>query len=105
MQNDALFYPLAKGIRPLKGKYAYSHVNALNSAIQAYYQPVNKNIFSQPKNVFYFILRQSCATGGWSPNEELVELRIANQPELIEQRNDYPFANTSNIVINTPKPF
>lgn len=36
LQNEALFDPLAAGVSPLKGKHAYSHVNALNSAVEAY---------------------------------------------------------------------
>ncbi len=72
MQNDALFDPLANGISPLKGKHAYSHVNALNSAIQAYYATGEQKYFLAAKNGFDFIVRQSYATGGWGPNEELL---------------------------------
>lgn len=72
MQNEALFNPLAKGISPLKGKHAYSHVNALNSAIQAYYATGEQKYFLAAKNGFDFITRQSYATGGWGPNEELL---------------------------------
>ncbi len=72
MQNDALFDPLAKGISPFKGKHAYSHVNALNSAIQAYLATDEQKYLQAAKNGFDFILAQSFATGGWGPNEELV---------------------------------
>lgn len=72
MQNEALFDPLAKGISPLKGKHAYSHVNALNSAIQAYYATGEQKYLRAAKNGFEFVLRQSYATGGWGPNEELL---------------------------------
>ncbi len=72
MQNDALFDPLAKGISPLKGKHAYSHVNALNSAIQAYYATGEQKYLLAAKNGFDFVVQQSYATGGWGPNEELL---------------------------------
>ncbi|MFT4074277.1 MAG: glycoside hydrolase family 127 protein [Asticcacaulis sp.] len=72
MQDEALFDPLAKGISPLKGKHAYSHVNALNSAIEAYYVTGEAKYLAAAKNGFDFVLAQSYATGGWGPNEELV---------------------------------
>ena len=72
MQNDALFDPLAKGISPLKGKHAYSHVNALNSAIQTFHATADKKYLLAAKNGFEFVERQSYATGGWGPNEELL---------------------------------
>jgi DUF1680 family protein len=72
MQDEALFDPLAKGISPLKGKHAYSHVNALNSAIEAYYVTGEPKYLAAAKNGFDFVLAQSYATGGWGPNEELV---------------------------------
>lgn len=72
MQNDTLFDPLAKGISPFKGKHAYSHVNALNSAIQAYLVTNEQKYLQAAKNGFAFIEQQSYATGGWGPNEELL---------------------------------
>lgn len=72
MQNEALFDPLAKGISPLKGKHAYSHVTALSSAIQAYFVTGEERYLRAAKNGFDFVLQQSYATGGWGPNEELL---------------------------------
>lgn len=72
MQDEALFDPLAKGVSPFKGKHAYSHVNALNSAIEAYYVTGDAKYLAAAKNGFDFVLAQSYATGGWGPNEELV---------------------------------
>jgi len=72
LQNDALFMPLAAGISPLKGKHAYSHVNALNSAIEAYYATGDDTYLRAAINGFDFVVRQSYATGGWGPNEELL---------------------------------
>lgn len=72
MQDDALFDPLAAGISPLAGKHAYSHVNALNSAVEAYLATGTEKYLKAALNGFDFIERQSYATGGWGPNEELV---------------------------------
>ncbi|WKL56707.1 glycoside hydrolase family 127 protein [Asticcacaulis sp. ZE23SCel15] len=72
LQNEALFEPLAAGVSPLKGKHAYSHVNALNSAIEAWYATNDIKYLKAAINGFDFVERQSYATGGWGPNEELV---------------------------------
>jgi uncharacterized protein len=72
LQNDAFFDPLAKGISPFKGKHAYSHVNALNSAIQAYFATGETKYLAAARNGFAFLEKQSYATGGWGPNEELI---------------------------------
>jgi len=72
LQDDALFDPLAAGISPLKGKHAYSHVNALNSAIEAWYATGDRKYLRAAINGFDFVERQSYATGGWGPNEELI---------------------------------
>lgn len=72
LQNEAFFDPLAKGISPFKGKHAYSHVNALNSAIQAYLATSDTKYLVAARNGFAFLEKQSYATGGWGPNEELI---------------------------------
>ena len=72
LQDEALFDPLAQGDSPFKGKHAYSHVNALNSAIQAYYVTGDGKYLAAARNGFDFVMAQSYATGGWGPNEELV---------------------------------
>ena len=72
MQDEPLFDPLARGVSPFKGKHAYSHVNALNSAIEAYYVTGQQKYLDAARNGFAFIQAQSYATGGWGPNEELV---------------------------------
>jgi DUF1680 family protein len=72
LQNEAFFDPLAKGISPFKGKHAYSHVNALNSAIQAYLATSETKYLAAARNGFAFLEKQSYATGGWGPNEELI---------------------------------
>lgn len=72
LQDEALFDPLAAGVSPLKGKHAYSHVNALNSAVQAYYATGDAKYLKAARNGFDFVQRQSFVTGGWGPNETLL---------------------------------
>jgi hypothetical protein len=72
MQDEALFDPLARGKSPFAGLHAYSHVNALNSAIQAYLVTGEAKYLAAARNGFDFLERQSYATGGWGPNEELI---------------------------------
>jgi hypothetical protein len=72
LQNEALFDPLARGVSPFAGVHAYSHVNALNSAIQAYLATDEAKYLAAARNGFDFVERQSYATGGWGPNEELI---------------------------------
>lgn len=72
LQDQALFDPLASGISPLQGRHAYSHVNALNSAVQAYLALGDRKYLDAARNGFAFVAAQSYATGGWGPNEELL---------------------------------
>ena len=65
------FDPLAKGQNVLAGKHAYSHVNALSSAMQAYFTVGSEKHFLAAKNGFDMVLAQSYATGGWGPDELL----------------------------------
>jgi hypothetical protein len=66
------FDPLARGENVLPGKHAYSHVNALNSAMQAYLTDGSAKHLQAAKNGFDFVVAQSFATGGWGPNEGFV---------------------------------
>lgn len=72
LQNEAFFDPLARGVSPFAGRHAYSHVNALNSAVQAYLVTGETTYLDAARNGFDFLQRQSYATGGWGPNEELI---------------------------------
>jgi DUF1680 family protein len=72
LADESLFDPLAKGVSPFKGKHAYSHVNALSSAIQAFLATGDDNYLAAARNGFAFVDAQSFATGGWGPNEELL---------------------------------
>ncbi len=66
------FDPLAVGENVLPGKHAYSHMNALSSAMQAYLTDGSAKHLAAAKNGFGLIVAQSFATGGWGPNEGFV---------------------------------
>jgi DUF1680 family protein len=62
--------PLAAGDNVLPGKHAYSHVNAMSSAMQAYFVLGNEKYLRAARNGFDFVRAQSFATGGWGPDED-----------------------------------
>jgi DUF1680 family protein len=70
LADDFYFDPLAQGKNVLPGKHAYSHVNALSSAMQGYLTVGNEKYLKAAQNGFAFLRdTQSFATGGWGPNE------------------------------------
>ena len=69
---DEFFAALARGDNVLPGKHAYSHVNALSSAAQAYLSLRNPMYLKAAQNGFEMIGAQSFATGGWGPDEHFV---------------------------------
>ncbi|HLV89057.1 MAG TPA: beta-L-arabinofuranosidase domain-containing protein [Candidatus Sulfotelmatobacter sp.] len=69
--DDTYYDPLAEGRSDLEGRHAYSHVNSLCSAMQAYLTLGSEKHLRAAKNGFDMILAQSFATGGWGPNEAL----------------------------------
>lgn len=69
LQDDSYFNPLSRGENVLPGLHAYSHVNALNSAMQAWRVDGSGKHFQAAKNAMDFVLEQSWITGGWGPNE------------------------------------
>jgi uncharacterized protein len=73
LQDDSYFDPLAAGKNVLPHEHAYSHVNALNSAMQAYLTLGSEKHLRAAKNGFAFVQAQSFATGGWGPNEGFVK--------------------------------
>jgi uncharacterized protein len=66
------FEPLADGQNVLPGEHAYSHVNALNSAMQAYLVLGDEKYLRAASNGLRFVHEQSYATGGWGPDEAFV---------------------------------
>jgi len=73
LADDWYFNPLAAGQNVLPGKHAYSHVNALSSAMQAYLSLGSEKHLRAARNGFDFVRAQSFATGGWGPGETFRE--------------------------------
>jgi uncharacterized protein len=69
--DDEYFGPLAEGRSDFAGRHAYSHVNALCSAMQAYLTVGSEKHLRAARNGFDFLEAQSFATGGWGPDETL----------------------------------
>jgi uncharacterized protein len=69
LQDDTYFGPLSQNINMLPGQHAYSHVNGLCSAVQAYLTDGSQKHLTAARNGFAFVLAQSYATGGWGPDE------------------------------------
>jgi len=71
LDDSNYFDPLAANINVLPGKHAYSYVNALSSAIQAYLTLGSEKHLRAAKNAFQMLVTtQSFATGGWGPDEQ-----------------------------------
>ena len=68
---QSLLHPLSEGRNNLAGRHAYSHVNSLCSAMQAYLTAGSEKHFRAARNGFDMLLAQSFATGGWGPDETL----------------------------------
>src|SRR5256885_1088697 len=69
--DDAYYDPLADNRSNLNGRHAYSHVNSLCSAMQAYLTLGTEKHLRAATNGFAFLNTQSFATGGWGPDELL----------------------------------
>ncbi len=69
--NEAVFVPLANGENSLAHRHAYSYVNSLCSAMQAYLVDGSEEHLEAAKNGFEILQAQSFATGGWGPDEKL----------------------------------
>ena len=83
--EDEYFDPLSQGRDVLAGRHAYSHVNALSSAMQAYLTLGSEKHLRAAKNAFEMVERQSFATGGWGPDERL---RVPNSGEVAASLTD-----------------
>jgi len=85
LEDDLYFNPLAEGKNVLPGEHAYSHVNAFNSAMQAYLVLGSEKHLHAAQNGFNFVREQSFVTGGWGPDEQL---RKPGGAELGESLNN-----------------
>ncbi len=79
--NEPFYDRLAAGQNDLAGRHAYSHVNCLCSAMQAYLTLGNEKYLRAAKNGFDMVLAQSFATGGWGPDEQL---RKTGSPDVYD---------------------
>jgi DUF1680 family protein len=79
LHDKPYFTPLAENVNVLAGRHAYSFVNALNSAMQAYLTLGSEKHLRAAQNAFAMLLAQSFATGGWGPDEQL---RAPNSGDL-----------------------
>jgi len=69
--DDEYYDPLAEGRNVLAGCHAYSYVNSLSSAMQAYLTLGGEKYLRAARNGFDMVAEQSFATGGWGPDEQL----------------------------------
>ena len=69
--DDTYYDPLSEGRSDLEGRHAYSHVNSLCSAMQAYLTVGSDKYLRAAQNGFDMVLAQSFATGGWGADETL----------------------------------
>ncbi|HEY4050697.1 MAG TPA: beta-L-arabinofuranosidase domain-containing protein [Acidobacteriaceae bacterium] len=70
LKDDTYFDPLSENRDVLAGKHAYSYMNALSSAMQAYLTLGSQKHLLAASNAFRMIrTSQSFATGGWGPDE------------------------------------
>jgi uncharacterized protein len=69
--DDEYYDPLADGRNVLAGRHAYSYVNSLCSAMQAYLTLRSEKHLRAASNAFEMLTAQSFATGGWGPDELL----------------------------------
>jgi DUF1680 family protein len=72
LDDASWFDPLARGENVLGGKHAYSYVNSLSSAMQAYLTLGSARHLEAARNAFAMLSEQSYPTGGWGPDEKLM---------------------------------
>jgi DUF1680 family protein len=77
--DDEYYNPLAEGRNVLAGRHAYSYVNSLSSAMQAYLTFGNEKYLRAARNAFAMLSGQSFVTGGWGPDETL---RAPDSPDV-----------------------
>ena len=82
---DDFFNPFAEGRSAFAGKHAYSHVNCLSSAMQAYLTLGDEKYLRVCKTAFDFLEAQSFVTGGWGPDETL---RAPDSDDVLASLND-----------------
>ena len=71
LDDPTYFMPLAHGVNAMSDRHAYSYVNALCSAMQAWLVDGSQVHLDAARNAFGMLQEQSFATGGWGPDELL----------------------------------
>ena len=71
LNDDTFFAPLSRGVNVMADRHAYSYVNSLNSAMQAWFSTGSTMHRTAAEKGFAMLQAQSFATGGWGPEEEL----------------------------------
>ena len=91
LDDQTYFEPLAAGKNVFAGKHAYSYVNALNSAMQAYLTLGSEMHLRAARNAFEMLVTtQSFATGGWGPDEQLRQPNTgALASSLVDQHQSF----------------
>ena len=89
--DDATWFdPLARGENVLAGKHAYSYVNSLASAMQAWLTLGSEKHLRAARNAFDMLTAQSYPTGGWGPDEKLVAATGSElYPSLASTHNSF----------------
>ncbi len=77
--DDEYYGPLSEGRNVLAGRHAYSYVNSLSSAMQAYLTLGSEKHLRAATNAFDMLSKQSFVTGGWGPDEQL---RAPDSPDV-----------------------
>ena len=93
LQDDTYFGPLSRNQNVLPHQHAYSHVNALCSAMQSYLTDKSDMHLQAARNGFRFVVEQSFATGGWGPDESFREPGTDQLAKTIETSHKQ-FRNT-----------
>ncbi len=71
LEDVTYFEPLSRNVNVLSDRHAYSYVNALSSAMQAYFVDKSTMHLDAARNGFAMLQQQSFVTGGWGSNELL----------------------------------
>jgi DUF1680 family protein len=83
--DDEYYDPLAEGRNVLAGRHAYSYVNSLSSAMQAYLTLGSEKHLHAARNAFNMLAQQSFVTSGWGPEETL---RAPGSPDVYASLTD-----------------
>ncbi len=71
LDDTTFFEPLSRGVDLMCDRHAYSYVNCLCSAMQAYLVRGSAMHLQAAIHGFHQLQMQSYATGGWGPSEQL----------------------------------